>query len=95
MRIEVRDGACYTPDGTLAGSALSMDRAVRLMHQRAGVPLIDCVRMASATPAAALGMEDEVGALKPGARADIVVCDREVNLWRIFVGGELAHAAES
>lgn len=95
MRIEVRDGACYTPDGTLAGSALSMDRAVRLMHQEAVVPLIDCVRMATATPAEALGMQDEIGALKPGARADIVVCDRELNVWRVFVGGELAYSAET
>lgn len=92
--IEVRDGACYTPDGTLAGSALSMDRAVRLMHRRAGAPLLDCVRMATATPAEALGKQDEIGVLKPGARADIVVCDREVHVWRVFLGGELAYAAE-
>jgi N-acetylglucosamine-6-phosphate deacetylase len=92
-RIEVRDGACYTPDGTLAGSALSMDRAVRLMHEAAGVPLLDCVRMATATPAHAIGLQDSVGVLQPGARADVVVCDRDVRVWRVYVGGELAHDA--
>ena len=71
-----------------------MDRAVHLMHQRAGVPLLDCLRMATATPAEALDMQDEVGILKPGARADVVVCDREVNVWRVFVAGEQAYAAD-
>ena len=93
--IEVRDGACYTPDGTLAGSALSMDRAVRIMHTLAGVPLLECVRMATATPAAALGRQDEMGVLAPGARADVTVCDRQLNVWKVFVGGEAVHSADA
>ncbi len=89
--VALRDGAWYLNDGTLAGSALSMNVAVRNMQRLAGVPLIDCVRMATATPARALGMEGEIGALKPGARADIVVCDDELRVWKVFVGGEIAY----
>jgi N-acetylglucosamine-6-phosphate deacetylase len=92
--VAARDGACYLENGTLAGSALSMNRAVELMHRLAGVPLRECVEMATATPARVLGREDEIGILKPGARADIAVCDAELNVWRVFVGGELAYAAE-
>lgn len=91
--VVVRDGACYLPDGTLAGSALTMDRAVRNMHRLAGVPLRESIEMATATPARVLGMQGEIGALKPGAHADIVVCDRDLNVWRVFVGGEQAFAA--
>jgi N-acetylglucosamine-6-phosphate deacetylase len=89
--VALRGGARYLNDGTLAGSALSMNVAVRNMQRLAGVPLIDCVRMATATPARALGMEGEIGALKPGARADIVVCDDELRVWKVFVGGEIAY----
>jgi N-acetylglucosamine-6-phosphate deacetylase len=89
--VALRDGAWHLNDGTLAGSALSMSVAVRNMHRLAGVPLIDCVRMATATPARALGMEGEIGVLKPGARADIVVCDDELRVWKVFVGGEIAY----
>jgi N-acetylglucosamine-6-phosphate deacetylase len=85
----LRGGAWYLNDGTLAGSALSMNVAVRNMRRLAGVPLIDCVRMATATPARVLGMEDEIGVLKPGARADIIVCDDELRVWNVFVGGSM------
>lgn len=90
-RITVRDGACFLDDGTLAGSALSMSEAVRRMHKLAGAPLIDCVRMATATPARLLGLEAEIGVLRPGARADVVVCDEDVRVWKVFVGGEQAY----
>lgn len=91
--ITVRDGACYLSNGTLAGSALSMNRAVQLMRDLGGAPLLECVQMATATPARVLGLEDEIGALKPGARADIVVCDHDLDVWNVFVGGELAYEA--
>jgi N-acetylglucosamine-6-phosphate deacetylase len=87
-RVEVREGACYLPDGTLAGSALTMDRAVWNMHDRAVVPLRDAIAMATATPARVLGLDAEMGVLKPGARADIAVCDQEMRPWRVFVGGD-------
>ena len=93
--IVVRDGACYTPEGVLAGSALTMNLAVRNMRRLAGVPLLDAVRMATATPARVLGMEHEIGVLAPGARADIVVCDDDLNVWKTLVGGRLAYDAAS
>ena len=91
--MRVRDGACYLADGTLAGSAISMNDAVRVMHRLAGVPLRDCVQMATATPARVLGLEDEIGTLKSGARADIAICDQDLSAWKVFVGGELVYDA--
>lgn len=91
--IEVRDGACYLADGTLAGSALTMDRAVRNMIELAGVPLIDAVRMATATPASVLGLAHEIGVLRPGARADVLVCDGDMHVERVLVGGAPAYEA--
>jgi N-acetylglucosamine-6-phosphate deacetylase len=86
--IVVRDGACYTPEGILAGSALTMDRAVRNMRDLAGVPLRECIEMATATPARVLGLDGALGVLAPGARADLAICDEQVNVWRVLVGGQ-------
>jgi N-acetylglucosamine-6-phosphate deacetylase len=86
--IHVQDGACYLDDGTLAGSALTMDRAVRTMVQRASVSPQHAITMATATPARVLGMQRNIGQLRPGARADIVVLDRDLQVQHVFVGGE-------
>jgi len=68
-----RDGAAYLPDGTLAGSTLTMDRAVQNVV-RAGAPVEQAVAMATTNPARVLGLADR-GRLVPGARADVVVLD--------------------
>ncbi len=94
LRVEVRGGACYLPDGTLAGSALTMDRAVRNMHRFGSISLREAIQMATATPASVLSLDKELGVLASGARADIVVCDQDANVWRVYVGGKLAYAAE-
>jgi N-acetylglucosamine-6-phosphate deacetylase len=72
QEVEVgRDGAPRLADGTLAGSVLRMDQAVA-NAVRWGVPLLDAVRMATATPARAAGLLDR-GVLRPGSRADLCV----------------------
>lgn len=78
---EVRlvDGAPRLADGTIAGSALSMDAAVRRMVREAGIPLVEAVGAASSVPAALLGFADR-GAVRPGARADLVLLTPELEI---------------
>ena len=61
-------------DGSLAGSVLTMDRALRNLL-RLGLPLAEAARRCSTLPADYLGLEDR-GRLVPGAAADLVVVDR-------------------
>jgi N-acetylgalactosamine-6-phosphate deacetylase len=70
-----RDGAAYLTDGTLAGSTLTMERAVRNVVAL-GVPVARAVAMASTNPARVLGCGDR-GHLRAGARADVNVLDPE------------------
>jgi N-acetylglucosamine-6-phosphate deacetylase len=71
----VHDGtAPRLPDGTLAGSTLTLDRAVGNVVARCGVPLLRALAAASTNPAALLGLDDR-GAIEPGRRADLVVLD--------------------
>jgi N-acetylglucosamine-6-phosphate deacetylase len=77
-------------DGTLAGSLLTMDAAVRTMIDRGGATVAEALAMASTVPARVLGLTDR-GVLRPGAVADVVVLDRDALAVRAtYVAGELA-----
>lgn len=82
-----RNGALRLEDGTLAGCDLTMLQAVRHCVDRLGVPLDDALRMASATPAALIGRDDERGYLRAGYRADLVHLDAALALRHVWVGG--------
>ncbi len=87
--IVVRNGAVRLSDGTLAGSALLMDKAVRRMHKLAGVPLGEALRMASLTPATAIGLEDEIGSVYKGLTADFVLFDDDLKIRYVVHNGYL------
>src|SRR5262249_61644436 len=77
-----------TPDGTLTGSTLSMDRAVRNLMAFTGCSLGDAVACASTTPAALLA-DPSRGSLAPGCRGDVVVLDSSGSVVTTIVGGEV------
>ena len=79
---------CRFPDGTIAGSALTLDRAVRNFRQYTDLPLWRVVNMASLYPAQSVGADDKKGSLEPGKDADILVTDGDFNVLRTFVRGE-------
>jgi N-acetylglucosamine-6-phosphate deacetylase len=84
------DGAPRLADGTIAGSALTMDTAVRNVVDAAGVPLADALTAASTTPAGVLGDRTR-GRIEAGARADLVVLDQgDLGLRRTIIGGSVA-----
>jgi N-acetylglucosamine-6-phosphate deacetylase len=86
--VDVRDGAVRLADGTLAGSVLTMDRAVRNMVTRVGLSWSDAIRMASLTPSAILGVSARKGHLHSGADADLVVLDDGGNVQQTWRAGE-------
>jgi N-acetylglucosamine-6-phosphate deacetylase len=72
FEVEVKDGRCQA-FGKLAGSVLTMDRAVRNVMSFARLSFQDSLRLATLNPACVLGIEDRKGMLKPGADADVTV----------------------
>ncbi len=91
--VECRGGACFTPDGTLAGSALSMLEAVRNVTDDFAVPLSAALAMASANPAALVGISG--GVIAPGCPADLIAFDNQFRLSHSVIGGELVSFGES
>jgi N-acetylglucosamine-6-phosphate deacetylase len=86
FEVKIRDGVARGPDGQLAGSVLTMIEAVRHLHGL-GVPLADALEAASTVPARVLGLAD-VGRLAPGARADVVIVDDNLEIERVLIGGQ-------
>jgi N-acetylglucosamine-6-phosphate deacetylase len=85
--ISVADGRCTNADGTLAGSDLDMASAVRNAVQMLGVDVADALAMASANPAALLGLDHQLGRITAGYRADLVLLDDSLNLVASWIGG--------
>ena len=75
----VSGGVCRNAEGRLAGSTLTLDRAVRQMVSL-GVPLHQAVQMATLNPARRLGIADKKGVLAPGADADLVLLTNELEV---------------
>jgi N-acetylglucosamine-6-phosphate deacetylase len=89
MSIEVVEGMAMLTDGSsLAGSTLTMDKALRRAVLSAGVPLHDAVTAATATPARILGLEGHIGVIAPGARADLVVLDESLSVRSVLRQGQ-------
>lgn len=84
------DGAPRLADGTIAGSALTMDAAVRNVVDAAGIPLADALVAASTTPADVLGDRSR-GRIVIGARADLTLLDHDdLSVRRTVIAGEAA-----
>ncbi len=89
--VVLRDGAVRLADGTLAGSSLTLDQAVRNIVKFTRASLPEAIQMASLTPAQSIGVSDRKGSLEPGKDADIVVLDQGLNVKVTMVGGEVAY----
>jgi N-acetylglucosamine-6-phosphate deacetylase len=85
LTVEVQDGKCMR-DGKLAGSVLTMDRAVRNLARFAGWTMEESIAAASRNPARAAGLTGS-GVLKVGADADFVVIRPHGEIERGFMGG--------
>lgn len=87
QRVIIEDGVAKMPDRTaFAGSIATDDRLVRVMHRDAGVPLHDCVRMMTQTPAHILGLS-QTGSIRQGYAADLVCFDQDINVCGTMVAG--------
>jgi N-acetylglucosamine-6-phosphate deacetylase len=87
--VSVRDGKATLLDGRLAGSVISLRRAVKNMTEL-GVPLQEAIRMAALVPSRAAGIDSTCGSLQEGKRADLIAFDHQLDVKLALVGGRLA-----
>lgn len=92
--VEVKNGIARTAKGGLAGSTLTLDMALRNIQNFTGLSLRDVLPMVTSVPAKAIGLNDK-GVIKPGADADIVLLDGNLEVNLTMVGGEIVYKKHS
>ncbi|MCD7839721.1 MAG: N-acetylglucosamine-6-phosphate deacetylase [Erysipelotrichaceae bacterium] len=86
--VYVKDGEARLEDGTLAGSVLSLNVAVRNAYKNLGITLNEAVKLASYNPAQSLH-EDKLGEIKSGNYADIIFFDENIDIKKVMIKGQL------
>ncbi|NLU23315.1 MAG: N-acetylglucosamine-6-phosphate deacetylase [Clostridiales bacterium] len=87
QQVEMKDGVCKLPDGTLAGSVTHLFDCMKNAISF-GVPAADAIRAATYNPACALGVEDRVGSIEVGKDADFVICSPLYERLAVYIDGE-------
>lgn len=89
QRVIIEDEVAKMPDRTaFAGSIATDDRLVRVMRDQAGVPLHDCVRMMTLTPARIMGIDGHTGSIAVGKDADLVCFNEHIDIQGVMVSGQ-------
>lgn len=89
LDVTVENGIARTKAGSLAGSTLTLEKAVQNLTDLAGVDYRDAVHMASLSPAIFLGIQDKTGSIKTGKNADLALINDSGQVDATFIGGEL------
>lgn len=88
LEVHVKNGRAMIGEDTLAGSTLTLDRAVANFTQFAGATLAESVALATRNPARMTGLDAEIGTLAPGRAADIAVLSPKNEVVETFLRGE-------
>jgi N-acetylglucosamine-6-phosphate deacetylase len=87
LEIHVKNGISTLPSGVLAGSTLTLDRAIKNMIELAHLPVSEAIKMATLNPARVLGLRTK-GEIKKGADADIAILDKNFNVHSVMIRGK-------
>jgi N-acetylglucosamine-6-phosphate deacetylase len=89
--VRVEQSIARISSGSLAGSTLTLDAAIRNIMDFTSLSFMEVLPMATSVPAEAMGWKDQVGVLRAGARADVVCFDADIVPRFVFVAGELIY----
>jgi len=94
QKVRIKGGKAMLDNGTIAGSSLTLNKAVKNMVETAGARITEAVRMASLNGAKVINMEHKKGILAVGKDADFVVLGNDYSVEMTVMKGEIVHSAE-
>lgn len=90
QRVEIENGVAYMPDRTSFGGSISTaDRLVRTMVHKAGVSLVQAIRMITMTPATVLSVQNRLGSIAPGKDADLLLFNDNIDIQFVMCKGKI------
>lgn len=95
LDVNVSEGIARTDSGSLAGSTLTLEKAVSNLINLANVPKLEAVHMASLRPAEFLGVSDTLGSITQGKRACLTVVDSQFSVVATFIDGLAVYVNDS
>lgn len=90
--VYVKNGEARLIDGTLAGSVLKMNMAVKNAYQQLHLPIYEAVRMASYNPAMSIN-HPEIGEIAPNKKADLLFINDDIDILKVFIDGKEKYTA--
>lgn len=90
-KVHIHAGAARMQDGTLSGSVLTLDSAVKNIVRFAGISWSTAIAMATQVPARIVGIAHRAGQIEPGADANLIAIDSNGTVERTWIGGSLAY----
>ncbi len=89
--VHIHDGGAYLPDGTLAGSILTMDRALHNFSQAVNQPITDLWPTSSLNAARAIHLAHRTGSIEVGKDADLILVDEDVQVYLTMARGQVVY----
>lgn len=94
LKVIVKDSICRISSGVLAGSTLRLIDGVKNLISFTGINPLDAVHSASLVPAKILGMDDKLGSIQEGKKANLTIVDDSFNTVMTIINGEIAYSSE-
>src|SRR5262245_15451958 len=91
LLVKVSQGVCRVAEGTLAGSTLSVDRALQNIMHWTGIPLEEAIYMTSRNPAESIGVAQTKGSIQPGYDADMILLNDDLEVHATLCDGQLVY----
>ncbi len=88
QKVTVKDGAARLNDGTLAGSILTMDRAVKNMYNATDLELFEVINMATLYPAKLIHVDNQIGKLEEEYLANLTLFNKDLNIKKVYINGK-------
>ena len=89
QRVIVTNGAARLENGALAGSVLTLDKAIKNIKENTSYPLYEIVRMATHNPACHCNIQDHKGSIEEGYDADLVLFDDSISIKKVIIDGKI------
>lgn len=88
QKVKVDESSARLEDDTLAGSILRLDKAIKNIYNETNLSIYQVIKMVSLNQAKAINVQDQIGSIKKGKKADLVELDKELNVLSTFIEGK-------